>query len=293
MKVFVAGASGQLAQSIVERAKASQTDVAALGRPQLDIGDADAVAKVIDAAEPDIIINAAAFTAVDKAEDDREAAFRANAHAPEALALTAAARSIPFIHVSTDYVFAGDSKRPYRETDPTGPLGVYGESKLEGEKRVAVAAPRHAIVRTAWVYSPFGGNFVKTMLRLAGDRDVVRVVADQQGAPTYALDIADGLLAMARRMAAEENTDNYGVFHMTGAGEAVWADFAEAVFASSSARGGPTARVERITTSEFPTPAARPANSRLDCAKLHDVYGVRLPDWRESVDACVERLVAP
>ena len=196
------------------------------------------------------------------------------------------------LQVSTDYVFDGAKPSPYVEGDPVGPLGVYGRSKLAGERAVAAANPRHAILRTAWVYAPYGANFVRTMLRIAGNKPEVGVVADQRGCPTSALDIATTLLGVAARMAsAPGDPELCGVFHMAARGEAVWADVAEAVFAASRAKGGPSATVRRITTADFPTQAARPANSRLDCTKLERVYGLVLPEWRGPLERTVSRLL--
>jgi dTDP-4-dehydrorhamnose reductase len=199
----------------------------------------------------------------------------------------------PVIQISTDYVFDGAAERPYREDDPTRPLGAYGSSKLLGEQAVADATDNHAILRTAWIYSPFGRNFVKTMLRLAGDRDEIGVVADQAGSPTSALDIADGVLAVGRNL-LEKPQDRAlrGVFHMAGAGFASWAEFAAEIFSISGRLGGPSARVRPIDTKDYPTPAQRPANSRLDCAKLAAIHGVALPPWRESLEPCIRRLIA-
>ncbi len=196
------------------------------------------------------------------------------------------------MHLSTDYVFPGDKPAPYVETDPVGPTGVYGATKLAGERAVLAAQPRSAILRTAWVYSPFGANFVKTMLKVGETNPTIRVVADQIGNPTSALDIAAGVIAVARNLVREPgNADLAGVFHMTGAGEASWADFAEAVFAGAARRGRAPVRVERITTAEFPRPAKRPANSRLDCTRLATAHDVRLPDWRSSLETVLDRLV--
>ena len=189
-------------------------------------------------------------------------------------------------------MFDGTKTAPYVETDPTGPTGVYGASKLAGELAVMDAHPDAVIARTAWVFSPFGGNFVKTMLRLAATREEVGVVADQLGNPTSALDIADAVLAMAANLVARPREQALrGLFHMTGSGEASWADFATHIFAISGAHGGPVARVKAIATSDYPTPARRPANSRLDCSRLAQVHGVRLPDWRLSADTIVARLL--
>jgi dTDP-4-dehydrorhamnose reductase len=218
--------------------------------------------------------------------------MRVNGEGAGNVAEAAARVGAPLLHLSTDYVFDGALGRPYREDDPTGPTGVYGRSKLIGEMRVAERCPNSAILRTAWVYSPFGVNFVRTMLRLNETRDEVGVVADQHGNPTSALDIADVLLAITARIRASTSPTLRGVFHMTGSGEATWADFAEAVFENAHARGRRLTRVRRITTADYPTPARRPANSRLDNAKFRRVYGLALPEWRPSLTACCARLIA-
>ena len=241
--------------------------------------------------QPDVIINAAAYTAVDKAEAEEDLALRVNGEGAGHVAEAAARIGVPLLHLSTDYVFDGALDRPYREDDQTGPISVYGRSKLIGEKRVAERCPDSVILRTAWVYSPFGANFVRTMLRLNEMRDEVGVVADQRGNPTSALDIADALLAVAMRMRADASPLLRGVFHMTGSGEATWAEFAEAVFENAHARGRRLTRVKRITTANYPTPARRPANCRLDNAKLRRVYGLALPEWRASLAVCCARLL--
>jgi len=198
---------------------------------------------------------------------------------------------VPLVHISTDYVFDGTLDRPYVESDPTAPSGVYGASKLAGEQAVLSAYPEgSAVLRVAWVYSPFGSNFVKTMLRLAGDRDEVSVVADQVGNPTSALDIADGILKVARNLVTNPDPALRGVFHMTARGEASWADFAKAIFAASDAHGGTSATVRPISTIEYPTPAVRPANSRLDCGLIAHIHGVVLPEWRGSLETVIVRL---
>ena len=238
------------------------------------------------------MVNAAAYTAVDKAEAEEELASRVNGEGAGFVAEAAAKIGAPLLHLSTDYVFDGALDRPYREDDPTGPTGAYGRSKLIGEKRVAARCPDSAILRTAWVYSPFGANFVRTMLRLNETREEVAVVADQRGNPTSALDIAAALIAVARRIRSDSSADLRGIFHMTGSGEATWADFAEAVFAEAHARGRRLTRVKRIATADYPTPARRPANSRLDNGKLGRVYGLALPEWRASLSTCCGRLIA-
>ncbi len=231
--------------------------------------------------KPNVIVSAAAYTAVDKAESDEEAATVINGIAPGKIAEVAAALGVPVIHLSTDYVFDGSKSSPYLESDPVAPIGAYGRSKLAGEQAVAAATTNHAILRTAWVYSPFGKNFLKTMLKLAETRDSLNVVDDQIGNPTSSLDIADAVLTVASNLLASDDPALRGTFHMTGAGEASWADFAVEIFARSAQVDGVTAEVGRILSSAYPTPAKRPANSRLDCSLLEARHGAKLPDWRQ------------
>src|SRR5208337_3649050 len=230
--------------------------------------DRHAVLAGIEAARPDVVVNAAAYTAVDKAESEEDLAMRVNGEGAGHVAEAAANAGAPLLHLSTDYVFDGALDRPYREDDPTGPTGAYGRSKLLGEKLVAERCSNSAILRTAWVYSPFGANFVRTMLRLNETREEVGVVADQRGNPTSALDIADALLAIGKTLRADEAPALRGVFHMTGSGEATWADVAEAVFEEARAGGRRLTMVKRIATADYPTPAWRPVNSRLDNEKF-------------------------
>jgi dTDP-4-dehydrorhamnose reductase len=292
MRIAVTGREGQIVRSLIDRAAASGVEIVAVGRPELDLaGGRGSILRAIEAIEPDAVVSAAAYTAVDRAESDRDKAFAVNAHGARAVAEAAAALGVPLVHISTDYVFDGTKDSAYFEDDWTGPTSVYGASKMAGEEAVLAAHPNSAIVRTAWVYSPFGANFVKTILRLARDRDEVSVVADQCGNPTSALEIATGILRVASNLASSQEPDLRGIFHMTAQGEATWADFAEAIFAASAAAGGPTAGVRRIATTDYPTPAKRPANSRLDSSKLEHVHGVRLPDWRLSLGDVVDRLV--
>lgn len=289
MRLLVTGRDGQVAQSLLSLAGRTVA-VTALGRPDLDITDAGSIDAAIAAVRPDIVVNAAAYTAVDKAENEPDAAFAINRDGAGKVAAAAADAGLPVIHLSTDYVFSGERTQPYREDDATGPTGVYGASKLAGEAAVAAANRRHVILRTAWIYSPFGKNFVKTMLRLAGERDVVRVVADQIGTPTHAGDIAEGIVAVAGRLVGDGAPA--GLYHMVAQGEASWADLAEAVFAASCRRGGPSAAVERIGTAAYPTPAKRPANSRLDTHRFTAAFDHRLPHWTDGVERCVASILA-
>ena len=236
-------------------------------------------------AEAEVVINAAAYTAVDRAEAEPELAHAVNAAAPGAMARAAAARGLPFLHVSTDYVFDGAPGRPWREHDPTGPLGVYGASKLAGERAVAEAGGPHLILRTAWVFSAHGSNFVKTMLRLGAERDTLSVVDDQRGGPTPAGAIADALLAIAAAFGRGEGVG--GVFHFAGAPAVSWAEFARAIFA---AKGGKAPEVRPIPSSAYPTPARRPLNSVLDCSAIAAAYGLAQPDWRAGLAEVIGEL---
>lgn len=291
MRIAVTGRVGQVVSSLMERGPFAGHEVIALGRPGLDLADPASVGRALDAVGPDVVVSAAAYTAVDKAENERETAYSVNELGARSVAEAARALDVPLIHISTDYVFDGALDRPYVEADPTSPAGVYGGSKLAGEKAVmAVHGAESAILRVAWIYSPFGGNFVKTMLRLAQDRDEISVVADQIGNPTSAFDIADGILRVAENLAANPEPALRGIFHMTATGEASWADFAEAIFVASARHGGPRAKVRRISTAEYPTAAKRPNNSRLDSKRIAAVHGVVLPDWRLSLESVVASL---
>lgn len=294
----IGGSHGQLSRSLAEAATAAGAAcrVDLLGRPQLDLAEpaalADALPALLRGLAPQIVINAAAYTAVDKAESEPEAAFRINRDAAGTIAAACAALGLPLLHVSTDYVFDGSGSRPWREDDACAPTGIYGRSKLEGEQAARAALPGAVILRTAWVHSPFGGNFVKTMLRLAGERDRLRVVADQQGCPTYAPDLAVALLALARRrVTAPDDAALGGVFHLAGAGATSWWGLACEIMAVSARLGGPHRPVDPIATADYPTPARRPANSVLDCSRIRAAYGIALPDWRDGVARCVTRLL--
>ena len=291
MRLIVIGREGQLARALRERGAAQGVEIVALGRPELDLASPETIAAALAGVSGDALVNAAAYTAVDRAEAEEELATRINGAGAGALAAWAAARGLPFLHLSTDYVF-GAASGPHRESDQPAPLGAYGRSKLAGERAVAAAHPGAVIFRTSWVYAPFGGNFVGAMLRLAETRDEIGVVDDQRGCPTSAIDLADALIAAARkRLEAPGDSALAGIFHMAGAGAASWADLAEEIFAASARLGGPIARVRRIATADYPTPARRPADSRLDQTKLADAYGLTLPPWRGSVANCVARLL--
>lgn len=291
MRIAVTGKAGQLATCLIERGRVAGHEVIALGRPELDLAEPALVLRALETAKPDVVVSAAAYTAVDKAESEAVLAHAINAAGAAAVAEATAKLGAALIHISTDYVFDGKLDRPYVESDSTSPAGVYGASKLAGERAVLATYPQNtAVLRVAWVYSPFGNNFVKTMLRLARDRNEVFVVADQVGNPTSALEIADNVLKVAKNLASSTAPVLRGVFHMTAAGEASWADFAEDIFTASAANGGAFARVNRISTADYPTPAIRPANSRLGCDLVATVHGVALPEWRGSLETVVSRL---
>lgn len=292
MKIVVTGREGQVVQSLLDRSsQRPDLQVIALGRPELDLAKPESVRSAIEAAKPDLVVSAAAYTAVDLAEDQPELAFAVNASGAETVAEAAKNCGVPVIHLSTDYVFAGDADKPYVETDITGPRSVYGSSKLEGERLVAQANPQHIVLRTAWVYSFFGKNFVKTMLKLAETRDALSVVSDQWGNPTSALDIADAIIQVADHLAATPDFSAYGVYHLAGTGDTNWSGFARAIFGDSAKLGGPTATVTDIATADYPTKAARPANSRLSTAKFQEVFNWSAPHWQSSLRDVVTRLV--
>lgn len=290
MRLVVTGRDGQVAQSLAERAK-GDVEVVPVGRPELDLALPETIAPALAAARPDIVISAAAYTAVDRAEDEPDLAFAINAQGAGRVAEAAARIGVPVIHLSTDYVFDGEAEAPYGEDHRPDPRSVYGASKLAGEKAVADANPHHLILRTAWVYSPFGANFVKTMLRLAADRDEIAVVADQWGNPTSALDIADGILLAASALRRPEGFSAYGVYHLAGTGAVNWSGFARHVLETSARMGGPQARVREISAAEYPTKARRPANSCLSTEKFAMAFGWRAPEWRPSTREVVCRLL--
>jgi dTDP-4-dehydrorhamnose reductase len=293
VRLAVTGRHGQIACSLIERAVGTDVDVIPVGRPELDLTLRTTIDPALTSSRPDIIVNAAAYTAVDAAESDASGAHAVNAHAAGVVAATARRLGVPLVHLSTDYVFSGELDRPYREDDDAQPLGVYGATKLEGERAVAMAGGDHVILRLAWVYSPFGKNFARTMLNLASQRPEIAVVADQRGTPGNALDLADGILAVARNLVGRAGDRSLrGTFHMSAPGETTWAGFASAIFEASRALNGPTAQVKPISTAEYPTPARRPGNSLLDSTKLANAHGVRLPPWQDTLPECVARLIS-
>ncbi|MGN6590126.1 MAG: dTDP-4-dehydrorhamnose reductase [Sphingomicrobium sp.] len=291
MRVVVTGRSGQVVCALIELCS-PEHEIIALGRPRLDLtAPQEAIIATLRGADPQIIISAAAYTQVDKAESEPELAFAVNESGARAVATAARELNVPLIHLSTDYVFDGKKAEPYVEDDQTNPQTVYGASKLAGERAVLAEHVDAAVLRTAWIYSPFGTNFAKTMLRLAQQREQISVVADQHGNPTSALDIAEALIKIASNLLVNDDENLRGIFHMTGSDEATWAELAEGIFSASSQCGGPSATVISIPTAQYPTPAKRPPNSRLNSTRLEQIHNVRLPNWRNSVQPVVSRLV--
>jgi len=291
-RILVIGAQGQIARELERAALPSGFVLRTAGRPALDIAHRDAVMEAVARERPALVVNAAAYTAVDRAEAEPEAAHAINADGPGWLAEATAAQGVPLVHISTDYVFDGSKDGAYVEDDPVCPLGVYGTSKEAGERAVRAANPRHVILRTAWVYSPFGHNFVKTMLRLGAERDELRVVADQRGCPTSAGEMARGIVAIARQILLDRREDAWGTYHLAGSGETTWHGLAEAVFDLAAPALGRRPAVHAIATADYPTPARRPANSVLDCAKAERTFGVRLRPWRDALADVVAELTA-
>ena len=273
VKIQIFGCTGQVA---TELARCCPTDIQAtfLGRDQADLSDPATCAAIIEATNADVVINAAAYTSVDKAEEEETLATVVNGDAPAAMAEAAAKRNLPFLHISSDYVFDGSGERPFAPDHPTAPLGVYGRSKLKGEAAVLEAGGPYAILRTSWVFSAHGKNFVKTMLRLGEERPKLGIVADQIGGPTPAADIAKTLFVMAK--AFHRGQAKSGIWHFSGAPDTSWADFAREIFKQAEL----ATVVEEISTANYPTPATRPLNSRLDCSTLETIFGTPRPDWR-------------
>lgn len=280
MRIAVFGRTGQVALEL------ARIGGACLGRDVADFADPDAVRRAAERVEADAIVNAVAYTAVDRAESEEVLARTVNATSVGALAEVAAARGLPLVHISTDYVFDGGGTAPWRPGDPVGPLGAYGRTKLEGERAVAAAGGVHAVLRTSWVFSAHGANFVKTMLRLGADRDRLRIVADQIGGPTPARGIAGACVTIAEALARDPGLS--GVCHYAGSPDVSWADFARAIFADA----GLQVAVEDIPSSDYPTPAARPKNSRLDCTATEAAFGIPRPDWRAALRETIAELRA-
>lgn len=286
MRILVTGKSGQVSQSLQMIGAETKHEIITIGRPEHDFLKPDNLQLAIIKSAPDIVINAAAYTMVDLAESDSKNAEIINAKAPAIIARACKEIDIPLIHISTDYVYSGNKGSPYTEDDETTPQTIYGKTKLEGENAIAFIHHNHIILRTAWVYSPFGKNFVKTMLELAKTRDEVSIVCDQFGCPTYAIDIARALMKIAQRLKDDNSSNLRGVFHLTGSRETNWAEFAKAIFEFSSN----DMKINKISSNEYKTPAKRPHDSRLDCTKLSSNYTIKLPLWEDSLKECLNML---
>jgi dTDP-4-dehydrorhamnose reductase len=291
MNALVVGYHGMLAQSLIPCLQQAGFTAMSQGRPALDIMDRENTHQALTTSQLDMVINAAAYTAVDQAESARAEAFKVNRDGTRHLAEACREIGIPLIHVSTDYVFDGTARKPYREDDYPAPLGVYGESKWAGEADLRARHPMHLIIRTAWLYSHNGHNFVKTMLRLGREREVLRVVNDQYGCPTYSRDLAEAITVMCQRIQQDKATVPWGTYHFCSAGQITWYDFALAIF--EEARAFEQFRLQEIVpipTTDYPTPAQRPAYSVLDCSKIQTHFGITPRPWRDSLRACVQEL---
>ncbi|QDH25230.1 dTDP-4-dehydrorhamnose reductase [Neokomagataea tanensis] len=288
--ILVTGGSGQLATSL---SNIGGTRIHRVGRPEFDFDNPEAIAELVRSIKPSAVVNGAAWTAVDLAESESEGAKRGNHTGPEELAKACAEAGIPFIHVSTDYVFSGDKGSPYQETDPTTPQTVYGRTKADGEQAVLAANPKTVILRTAWVYSAHGKNFVKTMINAGAKNPALKVVGDQHGNPTSSDDLAAAILAILAKIENEGWQPHFaGIYHAAGTGETTWHGLAVAALDAAAEHGQKKPEVTAIRTEDWPTPAKRPQDSRLDCSKLERVFGVRLPAWEDSVQQTVARLFA-
>ena len=291
MKILIAGAQGQVGKELVTIAKACGHEVIAASRGDLDVTKEAGVIAFIIEHQPDIVINAAAYTAVDKAEKEQDIAYEINSNGAKNLAIACSKQKIPLLHISTDYVFDGSKAEPYSESDKVSPLGVYGDSKWQGEQAVRQQLVEHIILRVAWVFGAQGNNFVKTMLRLGKERDELNVVADQFGGPSSAKNIAETLMTLAERYQKDKNLQ-WGTYHYCGMPKTNWYDFAKEIFKQAKEKGliSKTIQVNAITTAEYPTPAKRPSNSMLDCEKIKNTFAIEMPNWKEALKEVVKKV---
>ncbi len=293
MRILVAGWHGQVAHALSERSTLrDDVTAAAVGRPAMDLSDHSSIGRLLFDIDPHVVINTAAFTHVDNAETNPERARLENTVAAASLAADAARRNIPIIQLSTVHVFDGEQVDPYSENDIPTPINAYGRTKLEGEQAVAAANAAHVIVRTGWVHSPFGKNFVTTLLQRAHQQEAMAFVADQTGSPTYAIHLADALLDIAARITQSPDTDLYGTYHLGGSGGASWHEVAAAAVQSAKTLIRISATVQPISASAYPTHSPRPRHACLDCGKAERTFGVKLPDWKDGIDACVRRILS-
>jgi dTDP-4-dehydrorhamnose reductase len=292
-KILVIGGIGQIGYELARAAWPAGFTTEFVERDRLDLSRPSAVKPVVVAIQPHVVINAGAYTAVDRAETEREMAFAINSDGPAALAEVCREIGAALIHFSTDYVFDGSKPSPYTEDDPVAPLSAYGASKAAGDAAIAETLDRHVILRTSWVYSAIGQNFVKTMLRLGAERDELRIVDDQHGAPTAAAELARAAINIAAAIDAGRE-DGFGIFNFTGTGATTWYGFARAIFAGAAARGAKAPRlVQPIATEDYPLPAPRPRNSWLDCGKIARTYGLAARSWQGSLSDCLDELIGP
>lgn len=290
-KIAVIGRSGQVAHALRAEGFVRNIDVVLGGRPDVDIIDADSISRFLDHVRPALVVNASAYTAVDQAEIQPEAAFRVNVEGVGQLAGVCERMALPLVHISSDFVFDGSKGQPYVESDPIAPLSVYGATKAAGEAALRQRLAEHVILRTSWVYGAHGSNFVKTMLRLGAERLELGVVDDQRGSPTHARDLAAAILEIAPQLIGPGSAPLWGTYHLTGSYQVTWHGFAAEIFRQAALRGAKVPRLRAIATAEYPTPARRPAYSVLDNRKFNDAFGIALPDWRASLAACLDELV--
>lgn len=289
-RILQFGTIGQLGRELIDAAHSGGVRLTAMTLEEADFTKPDDIARIVQGADCDVVVNATAYTAVDKAESEEDLAYTINAGTVGVLAGACAERGLPLIHVSTDYVFDGASTSPYRESDSSGPINAYGRTKLAGERAVQNAGPAHVIIRSSWIFSAHGANFVKTMLRLGAERDTLSVVDDQLGCPTAAADLADAILKVARRLHAGASPDHFGVFHYTGSGATSWRRFAQAIMAGGRDWAGTDAQIRPIATADYPTPARRPLYSVLDCTKIRTVYGIKSVPWPVALENVLRQL---
>jgi dTDP-4-dehydrorhamnose reductase len=291
MRLLVTGGSGQLGEALRRLGPAQGAEIVAPSRDEMDLADPGSISRALTTYNVDLAVNGGAYTQVDKAESEPDLAQRVNGDAPGRIAAICADKGWPLIHVSTDYVFDGRKSDAYLESDPVAPLGVYGRTKEAGERAVRTASPRHVVMRTSWVYASHGANFVKTMLRLARERDELRVVADQRGIPTSADDLAAAILTVAKQVLASAN-DRWGTYHYSADGPTTWHEFACAIVERAAGRIGRKPKVTAIATADYPTPARRPANSVLDCRKIMATFAPPRRPWQAGLDEVLARLLA-
>lgn len=292
MRILCIGSSGQVGRSLAEARLPAGGRYFGVSRPDCDLTGPASIAAAIRETEPDVVVNAAAYTLVDRAETEEAEAFAVNAEGAGNVGAACAEADIPVVHISTDYVYSGDKPSPYVETDEVNPISAYGRSKLAGERRLAALQPKHIILRSAWIFSPFGTNFVKTMLRIGRERESLRIVEDQIGSPTYAPHLAEAIIRICEKLSdVSVPAEIWGVYHAVGQGETSWCGLARAVFERAEQLGQSAPDVAGIPTADYPTPAKRPANSRLDCTKLKEVFGISLPRWQDGAIEAVDRIL--